>query len=194
MDCKVTANPAAHIIWMKKDVPVPYDRRIFRKDYADGNSILFIKNVQTSDFGTYVCVAVNDEGEQKLYIELSGLPNSVIFKTNAMKEQDSTTSYTLIWEVFSFTPLIEYSLLFREYMPHKDSMRYDWTKLTIPADYSNGIVHTMLYTIKGLKEKTKYEALLLSRNKYGWSKPSSILRFATKGAGKVVVYLYLTRN
>lgn len=94
----------------------------------------------------------------------------------------------LIWEVFSFTPLIEYSLLFREYMPHKDSMRYDWTKLTIPADYSNGIVHTMLYTIKGLKEKTKYEALLLSRNKYGWSKPSSILRFATKGTSKFIVY------
>lgn len=72
MDCKVTANPPTHIVWMKKDVPIPYDRRIFRKDYANGNSILFIKNVQTSDFGTYVCAAMNDEGEQKVHIELSG--------------------------------------------------------------------------------------------------------------------------
>lgn len=102
-----------------------------------------------------------------------------------MKEQESTTSYTLIWEVFSFTPVIEYSLLFREYMPNKDTMRYDWTKLTIPAEYSsNGVLHSMLYTIRGLKEKSRYEALLMSRNKYGWSKPSPILRFATKGAGK----------
>lgn len=123
-----------------------------------------------------------------------GLPNSALFKTNAMKEQESTTSYTLIWEVLSFTPLIEYSLLFREYLSNKDSMRYDWTKLTIPAEYSNGIVHTMLYTLKGIKEKTKYEALLLSRNKYGWSKPSSILRFATKGAGKMNVFLKIINN
>lgn len=57
---------------MKKDIPIPYDRRIFRKDYADGNSVLFIKNVQTTDFGTYTCLAVNDEGEQDLHIELSG--------------------------------------------------------------------------------------------------------------------------
>lgn len=118
-----------------------------------------------------------------LYFCTVGLPNAVVFKTNAMKEQESTTSYTLIWEVFSFAPIIEYSLLFREYAPNKDSMRYDWTKLTIPAEYSNSILHTMLYTIQGLKEKTKYEALLISRNKYGWSKPSPILRFATKGAG-----------
>lgn len=72
MDCKVTANPSAHIIWMKKDVTLPYDRRIFRKDYAEGNSDLFIKNVQTSDFGIYACLAINDEGEQELQIELSG--------------------------------------------------------------------------------------------------------------------------
>lgn len=72
MDCKVIANPPAHIVWMKKDVRVPYDRRIFRKDYVNGNSVLFIKNVQTSDFGTYSCVAVNDEGEEKIQIELSG--------------------------------------------------------------------------------------------------------------------------
>lgn len=75
MDCKVTANPPAHINWMKKDVIVPYDRRIFRKDYAEGNSVLFIKNVQTSDFGTYTCLAINDEGEQELQIELSGKRN-----------------------------------------------------------------------------------------------------------------------
>lgn len=201
MNCKVIANPPAQIIWMQKDVTLPYDRRIFRKDDADGNSVLFIKNVQTSDFGTYTCLGVNDEGEQRLHIELSGeynvnrrykilfiflgLPNPVVFKTNVMKDQDSTTSYTLIWEVVSFTPLIEYSLLFREFMPNKDSMRYDWTKLTIPAEYSNGVLHSMLYTLRGLKERNKYEALLMSRNKYGWSKPSPILRFATNGAGKV---------
>lgn len=100
-----------------------------------------------------------------------------------MKEQEDTTSYTLIWEVFSFTPIIDYSLLFRAYIPNKDSVRYDWTKLTIPAEYSIGILHSMVYTIKGLRENSIYEALVMSRNKYGWSKPSSILRFATKGTG-----------
>lgn len=110
-----------------------------------------------------------------------GLPNPAVFKSNVTKDEDSTTSYTLIWKVLSFTPIIEYSLLFREFRPDKDSVRYDWTKLTIPSDSTSAVVHSMLYTIKGLKAKTTYEALVMSRNKYGWSKHSSILRFRTKG-------------
>lgn len=102
-----------------------------------------------------------------------------------MKEQDSIESYTLIWEVFSYTPIVEYSLLFREYKPNKDSVRYDWTKLTIPAEHTEGDLHTMLYTIKGLKGNTKYEALVMSRNKYGWSQPSPTLRFDVKGTGTI---------
>lgn len=96
---------------------------------------------------------------------------------------NSKTSYTLIWEVDSYTPIIEYNLWFQLYKPRTGLSKPDWTKLTIPTEHSSGPVYSKAYTIKGLKEKTIYEALLVSRNRYGWSRPSPILRFATAGAG-----------
>lgn len=117
---------------------------------------------------------------------ISGVPNPGVFKKNARKSRDpSKTSYTLAWEVDSYTPVIEYSLWFRKYRGRTGLGKPDWTKLTIPADHTTGFVYSKQYTIKGLREKTGYEALLLSRNRYGWSKPSPILKFGTEGAGKI---------
>lgn len=67
----------------------------------------------------------------------------------------------------------------------------EWTKLTIPTEHNSnmGPMYSKSYTIKGLKEKAVYEALLVSRNRYGWSKPSPILRFATAGAGNYTPFV-----
>lgn len=116
----------------------------------------------------------------------SGVPNSGVFKKTEEKNLNSKNSYTLIWEVDSYTPIIEYNLWFRQYKGTRMSLnKPEWTKLTIPTEHSSntGPMYSKSYTIKGLKEKTVYEALLVSRNRYGWSKPSPILRFATAGAG-----------
>lgn len=98
---------------------------------------------------------------------------------------NAKSSYTLIWEVDSYTPIIEYNLWFRPYKPKAGLNKPDWIKLTVPTEHSSntGPMYSKDYTIKGLKERTIYEALLVSRNRYGWSKPSPILRFATIGAG-----------
>lgn len=111
------------------------------------------------------------------------MPNPGVFKHTEDKNVDAKTSYTLIWEVDSYTPIIEYNLWFRPYRA-RATHPPNWTKLTIPTEHSSGPVYSKSYTIKGLKERTVYEALLVSRNRYGWSKPSPILRFATAGAGK----------
>lgn len=116
----------------------------------------------------------------------TGVPNPGVFKKTDDKNVNSKNFYTLIWEVDSYTPIIEYSLWFRPYRPTKSALhKSTWTKLTIPTEHNTntGPMYSKLYTIKGLKEKTVYEALLVSRNRYGWSKPSPILRFATIGAG-----------
>ncbi|RZF48668.1 hypothetical protein LSTR_LSTR015180, partial [Laodelphax striatellus] len=58
----------------------------------------------------------------------------------------------------------------------------EWTKLVIPADtYSPGPLHSQSYTLTGLKASTVYEATVLSRNPFGWSRPSQILKFTTAG-------------
>lgn len=123
------------------------------------------------------------------------MPNPGVFK----KASDTNTitsknTHTLIWEVDSYTPVIEYSLWFRPYKTGRGLNRPEWTKLTIPAEHSSGTVYSKSYTLRALKERTIYEVLLVSRNRYGWSKPSPILRFATAGAGTVSVLSFSTKK
>lgn len=93
-------------------------------------------------------------------------------------------SFTLVWEVDSYSSIIEYNLWFRPFQVYKIFKKTDWTKLTIPAEHSSGPMHSKAYSITGLKENTVYEAMLFSRNRYGWSKPSKIFRFSIDGTGK----------
>ncbi|XP_017775167.1 PREDICTED: limbic system-associated membrane protein-like isoform X2 [Nicrophorus vespilloides] len=183
LDCRVSADPQAVVTWLKSEIPVNLDSRVVSLVDGDKHSLL-IRDIQRSDFGIYTCRASNDLGQGDVQIQLSGVPNPGVFKRTDEKNLESKNSYTLIWEVDSYTPIIEYNLWFRLYRPQSGLHRPDWTKLTIPTEHStnSGPMYSKLYTIKGLKEKTIYEALLVSRNRYGWSKPSPILRFATVGA------------
>ncbi|XP_066151263.1 limbic system-associated membrane protein-like [Euwallacea fornicatus] len=182
LECRVSADPQAKITWLKGEVVVPLDSRIV--SLVDGEKhILLIRNVQRSDFGIYTCRAINELGQGEIQIQLSGVPNPGVFKKNFDNDMiSSKDTYTLIWEVDSYTPIIEYSLWFRPYKIGRGLNRPEWTKLTIPAEHSSGPVYSKSYTLRGLRLKTIYEVLLVSRNRYGWSKPSPILRFATAGA------------
>lgn len=182
LECKISADPQATVTWTKGDIPIPLDNRVL--SLVDGDKYtLLIKNVQKSDFGIYTCKAINELGQGELQIQLSGVPNPGVFKKTDDRNVNAKDSYTLIWEVDSYTPIIEYNLWFQPYKPRSSLSKPNWTKLTIPTEHSSGPVYSKSYTIRGLKEKTIYEALLVSRNRYGWSKPSPILRFATSGAG-----------
>lgn len=107
-----------------------------------------------------------------------GVANPAMFKKD--NGRSSPDSYTLIWEVDSYSPIIEYNLLFRK----QSDENSEWVKLIIPADgHSPGPLHSKSYTLTGLERSTVYQAKLLSRNRYGWSGPSSTVRFATEGTG-----------
>ncbi|KAL1516111.1 hypothetical protein ABEB36_000034 [Hypothenemus hampei] len=181
LECVVSANPQAQVTWLKGKVEVPLDNRIFT--LIDGERhLLLIRKVQRSDFGIYTCQVRNELGENRINIQLSGVPNPGIFKKTIDDDISNKNTYTLIWEVDSYTPIIEYSLWFRPYRTGGNLVRTDWTKLTIPAEHRSGPVYSKSYTLRELKEKTVYEAVLISRNRFGWSKPSSVFRFATVGA------------
>nr|CAD7570175.1 unnamed protein product [Timema californicum] len=107
--------------------------------------------------------------------------NSAVFKSEYHRVP-SNSNYTLVWEVDSYSAIIEYNLMFRRYNP---TVNTPWTKLVIPADdYAAGPLHTRSYTLTGLSPATVYEGMVLSRNRFGWSRPSAILRFGTDGSGR----------
>lgn len=45
-------------------------------------------------------------------------------------------------------------------------------------------MHTTSYSLKGLQPASVYEVAVTSRNRYGWSDNSKIVRFATGGESK----------
>ncbi|XP_060520740.1 limbic system-associated membrane protein-like [Cylas formicarius] len=181
LECRVSADPQASVTWLKGEVVVPLDSRVVAM--VDGDKyILLIRNVQRSDFGIYTCRALNELGQGEVQIQLSGVPNPGVFKKAPEDHTNFRNTYTLIWEVDSYTPIIEYNLWFRPYKSQRGINKIDWTKLTIPAEHSYGPVYSKSYTLRGLQERMIYEVLLVSRNRFGWSKPSPILRFATAGA------------
>ncbi|XP_072755806.1 opioid-binding protein/cell adhesion molecule homolog isoform X2 [Anoplolepis gracilipes] len=177
LDCTAIAWPEAKVDWYFKNETLTYTSRIVRHDSGNDHSLV-IRNVKISDYGSYVCRGSNSLGITEKMIELSEIANPAIFK----KESRSTskTSYNFIWEVDSYSPIIEYQFWFRKY---KRDANGKWHRLYIPGDNNAASpVHVHSFNLTGLDTATHYEAVVLSRTRYGWSHPSAILRFHTEGA------------
>ncbi|XP_047037795.1 neurotrimin-like [Helicoverpa zea] len=188
------AVPHATTAWYRDGRPVKTDDRIVQMVQDNVHHLIF-RNVRKSDLGNYTFRAENKLGMADLMFKLTGVPNAASFKVDATLNKATSTSFTLIWEVDSYSTLIEYNLWLRPYYgrlvsPEPDAFTTEppanqWSKIIVPGDSSEGPIHSAIYTVRGLTPSTVYEAIVTSRNRFGWSKPSSILHFATEpGAGR----------
>lgn len=178
LDCTVNAWPEAKVEWYFNNETLKYTSRIVKHNAGNDHSLL-IRHVKTTDYGAYLCRASNSLGITEKIVELSEIANPAVFKKES--RSTSSTSYNFIWEVDSYSPVIEYQFWFRKYRRGSGG---EWRKLYIPADGSDiaSPVHVRSFNLTGLDAATHYEAVVLSRNRYGWSHPSEILRFHTEGA------------
>ncbi|XP_043281008.1 limbic system-associated membrane protein-like, partial [Venturia canescens] len=173
LDCEVAAWPEAHVDWFFKNEQIVYDSRIVKHTSGQTHSLV-IRNVRARDYGYYLCRAANYLGTKEKAIELSGVANPAVIKGSRSVGKNA---YYFVWEVDSYSSIIEYQFWFRNYPSG------DWHKLFIPSGSDAiGPLHSKSFNLTGLKEATHYEALVLSRNRYGWSGPSKVIRFATEGA------------
>lgn len=195
LDCKVTAWPEAEVEWYFANKTVPYSLRIVKHNTGHNHSLV-IRNVIMEDYGFYLCRASNSLGITEAAIELSGVANPAVFKD---ARSISKTAHNFIWEVDCYTPIVEYQFSFRQYRKYVHDGSFEagtthkWHKLYIPSG-SNAIgpVHSRSFNLTGLAEATHYEAFVVSRNRYGLSRPSKIIRFATEGAPPDVEDYYKT--
>ncbi|XP_029708201.2 neurotrimin [Aedes albopictus] len=192
LECIVTSAPTAAVHWFHKGLPLPSDRRYTKQDgivtkpqyHTVYRHVLSIRNVKDADLGHYECKAENKIGIKGAHLELTGRPMQASFKPST--EMSSPTTHNLIWQVESYSPIIEYKLKFRKIpsgniTPNKRYPNLPWNELIIPSDVSAGALHSMGYTLQGLQGTSVYEVVILARNRYGWSDASNILRFATGG-------------
>ncbi|PNF43799.1 hypothetical protein B7P43_G09751 [Cryptotermes secundus] len=110
--CNVLADPDAKVIWLKNDVPVITSTRVVELSTKNKYTLL-LRTVHPLDFGYFKCRAMNELGVNEKIIQLSGVANPAIFKNES--GVPSETNYTLIWEVDSYSSIIEYNLLFQRY-------------------------------------------------------------------------------
>ena len=76
---------------------------------------LIIKSVRPNDFGDYVCRATNSLGDSEGLIELFGTAYPAVIKKESQAVSDVT--FNFIWEVDSYTPIVDYMFWFRPVKP-----------------------------------------------------------------------------
>ncbi|XP_060808062.1 limbic system-associated membrane protein [Amyelois transitella] len=181
--------PAAKTAWYRDGVPVRTDDRVVIMVFDNIHQLIF-RTVRKSDLGNYTFRAENPLGMADVSFKLTGIPNVASFKVDPALNKATATSFSLIWEVDSYSTIIEYNLWLRPYYGRLASTDGDgfttetpanlWSKIVVPGDSSEGPIHSAGYTVRGLTPATVYEAIVTSRNRFGWSKPSSVLHFATE--------------
>ncbi|XP_059045866.1 neurotrimin [Achroia grisella] len=181
--------PPARTSWYRDGRPVKTDDRVVIMVQDNTHQLIF-RTVRKSDLGNYTFRAENKLGMADVSFKLTGVPNVASFKVEQTLNKATATSFTLIWEVDSYSTIIEYNLWLRPYYGRLSTVDPSsftteppaniWSKIVIPGDSSDGPIHSAIYTVRGLTPSTVYEAIVTSRNRFGWSKPSAILHFATE--------------
>ncbi|KAJ0170584.1 hypothetical protein K1T71_013955 [Dendrolimus kikuchii] len=190
------AVPPARTAWYRDGRPVKTDDRVVIMVQDNIHQLIF-RTVKKTDLGNYTFRAENKLGMADVSFKLTGLPNVASFKVDTALNKATSTSFTLIWEVDSYSTIIEYNLWLRKYYSRlvtavpegltTESPANHWVKIVVPGDSSDGPIHSAIYMVRGLTPSTVYEAVVTSRNRFGWSKPSAVLHFATEpGAGRAV--------
>lgn len=107
--CTVHAHPAASVIWQKdKRNVIRSENRVLMND---GNvHILKIKNIQESDFGTYVCFAKNHIGSSEKSISLVSTPVVLEF----VPPKDGGKHANLTWRIESVEEIEEFEVMYKK--------------------------------------------------------------------------------
>ncbi|BES89082.1 Immunoglobulin I-set domain [Nesidiocoris tenuis] len=175
--CDIDGSPLPEVEWQLDHVPVTYNHRVHKSRSGIRHSLV-INRANQGDFGMYKCIASNKLGSAFQVVQLSATPSMAEFKTTQQEKFHDRA--TLAWEVDSYSPVNQYKLLFRKVKAR--DVPDNWTRIFVPGDGSSiGPIHTQMFSLTGLTSSTMYEAAVLSRNRYGWSRPSNVYRFTTLG-------------
>lgn len=105
--------------WFFKNEQIVYDSRIVKHTSGQTHSLV-IRNVRAQDYGYYLCRAANYLGTREKVIELSGVANPAVIKGSRSVGKNA---YYFVWEVDSYSSIIEYQFWFRNYPVSFDRRR-----------------------------------------------------------------------
>ncbi|XKL67168.1 hypothetical protein PGB90_010588 [Kerria lacca] len=205
--CIVNAEPAAEVLWYRNTLQLDVTERRITENRGSRHTLI-IRKVESDDFGNYSCVADNAVGKSRQDLILSGKPLPAI--VSGYSKGKFKDNYNITWVVGSYTPIDDYKLSYKivsdipqtypqvSYSNRKfnksnlkgnemiysneiEGLRSRWKNITLTASSIERFNHTMSYHIQDLEPDTKYEVIVYSKNRFGWSEPSEPFLFETKG-------------
>ncbi|CAN7984404.1 unnamed protein product [Ixodes hexagonus] len=161
--CRAQAAPNASFAWSREGAvitsssrPDKYDVSVTQTDLVTFESTLSVKDIRSSDYGHYECVARNELGFDSAKVHLDTLsapdPPLQLRVTNA-----TYNSLTLVWR-----PGFDGGL------PQSFRLRYRKAASSEGYHYQDVLLSNMTnYTIGGLSHDTEYTIGIMSFNEYG---------------------------
>ncbi|KAF2365421.1 Immunoglobulin I-set [Trinorchestia longiramus] len=181
--CLVRGRPSPRVSWTRDGQSVDHATHATASDDAHRHTLI-IRPVTEQDFGAYVCIAENSQGQKSAVVQMTGLPRQPRF--TSAPAGGEVNSYTLTWETDSYYPIIAYRLVFRKAQANGSTESDEhWKDVYRQVDVettTENTHHVMAHTLTGLDVATDYEAVVKVKNNYGWSSDSDRFSFATKKA------------
>ncbi|KAK7071175.1 hypothetical protein SK128_005202, partial [Halocaridina rubra] len=171
--CYVYAVPTPQVKWYRDNgAPVDPMRLSMAFDANKRYSLQFDK-VQLEDFGYYTCNASNYMGNSSGLLRLTGRPKPVRYFSRSQGDKD--TEYTLVWEAESYSPVLTYTIAYR----NETDAAEQWVNFTVPGTTSSSFYHSKSHTFTDLKPGATYYVQISAKNEFGSSDVNETFAFTT---------------
>ncbi|XP_053644231.2 protein amalgam isoform X1 [Cherax quadricarinatus] len=171
--CYVEAEPRPQVKFYRLgDIPVD-PLRLYKTFDVNNRYSLHFDHVQLSDFGYHTCNASNFIGNSSAIIRLSGRPKPVRF--TSLSQGDKENTYTLVWDVESYAPVLAYIIAYRNESDGED----EGIKLTVPGTTSSSIYHSYSHNFTQLEPGATYYVQVTAKNEFGLSDVNETFTFTT---------------
>ncbi|KAF5297426.1 hypothetical protein FQR65_LT01357 [Abscondita terminalis] len=168
--CYVKAVPKPEVVWKKDGVNiVRNDRRQMK--HHNHTYVLEIQSIKIEDFGVYTCSAYNRAGNSEKNVTLTGFPSPA---EHISTFHNDDKNVVVVWNVESNSPVVQYDV------EYKKSANTDWKVFHPEVSNPEGNLYTINSTFANLPGG-HYEAKIRSKNTYGWSDYSPVVKFKNGG-------------
>ncbi|KAK3878431.1 hypothetical protein Pcinc_017015 [Petrolisthes cinctipes] len=171
--CVVEGEPLPQVKWFKGGVEPVNPLRLFKAVDASKRFSLQFARVQRGDFSNYTCNATNFMGNDSALISLQGRPKPVRYYSVGVGENG--TSYTLVWHVESYAPVITYNIAYK----NESDLEELWVNFTVPGTISSSHYHSSSHTFTQLQPGATYHVQVTATNEFGESDVNQTFSFTT---------------
>jgi len=180
LECVVHSSPRAVVLWSRDGQVLDnnMDNLVIRQE--SNRHILSLSMQSQEMFGTYKCQASNELGSAHSSVKLTGLASPATLTSADVSLY--TDTYTLAWYSDSKSEITSFRVQYRVARGEPGWTEVEVVPRQASIDSQGGGRWEGSALLSHLSPATQYEAQVLPRNFFGYTQPTQVFNFATKGA------------